>query len=194
MKRETQDNYDAIEGLDEPSQKSNRFRSQKHPIGVVVIAIIIALALTGNRYSLTSLNKTASVASSPASNIAPRDDKEDVPSLAVMPFLNTDPQLDYLSDGITEMLIDNLSQLPILDVKAPASVFRYKDKGKTPHNVGTDLNVQAVLNGRMVLVGDALELTLELADAQTENLIWSGKYFRKQNDLIALQSEIARDV
>src|SRR5215475_8269460 len=118
MKRNNQDNPVATEALDETTQKSNRFRSQKHPIGVVVIVIIIALALTGNRYSLRSLNKTASVASSPASNIAPRDDKEDVPSLAVMPFLNTDPQLDYLSDGITETLLDNLSQLPILDVKA----------------------------------------------------------------------------
>src|SRR5262245_16104624 len=67
-----------------------------------------------------------------------------IESLAVLPFINvnSDRQLDYLSDGMTEMLICNLSQLPKLNVKARASVFRYKDRDVTPHAVGADLNVQ----------------------------------------------------
>src|SRR5215813_6054595 len=196
MKRNNQDIGLAAEALDETSQKSNRFRSQKHSIAVVVIAIIIALTLTGTYYSGISTNKNSTISSLPGYNTTSWGNNGGIPTLAVMPIIsvNADEQLDYLSDGMTEMLICSMSQLPILDVKAPTSVFRYKGKGAALHTVGTDLNVQAVLNGRMVLVGDELELSMELADAQTENLIWSERYHRKQNDLVALHGEIARDV
>src|SRR5262249_28383859 len=119
-----------------------------------------------------------------------------IDSLAVLPFVNVnaDPQLEYLSDGIPEMLIGNLSQVPALNVKARSSVFRYKGKEVTPRTVGADLNVKAVLNGRLALHGDLLTLNLELADARTENVIWSGQYSRKETDLVSLQNEIARDV
>lgn len=117
-------------------------------------------------------------------------------SLAVLPFtnVNASQRLDYLSDGLTEMLICNLSQLPKLNVKAHSSVFRYKGKDVTPHTVGADLNVQAVLNGRIAQRGNVLTLSLELADAYTENVIWSVQYNCKPTDLVSLQSEIARDV
>jgi len=73
-------------------------------------------------------------------------------------------------------------------------VFRYKGKETNPHTIGKELNVQAILNGRVAQRGDQLTLTLELVDTQTENVIWSEQYNRKQADLVALQSEIARDV
>ena len=117
-------------------------------------------------------------------------------SIAVMPFVNESgkAELEYLSDGMTDTLISSLSQLPNLNVKARSSVFRYKGKDASPQTIGKDLNVQAVLNGRIAQRGDQLTLTLELVDAQTENVIWSDQYSRKQVDLVSLQSDIARDV
>jgi TolB-like protein/Tfp pilus assembly protein PilF len=119
-----------------------------------------------------------------------------IQSVAVMPFVNAsgNADLDYLSDGMTETLISSLSQLPNLNVKARSTVFRYKGKETNPQMLGRELNVQAILNGRVVQRGDRLTLSLELIDAQTENVIWSDKYERNQTDLVSLQNEIARDV
>jgi len=119
-----------------------------------------------------------------------------IKSIAVMPFVNEggNAELEYLSDGMTDTLISSLSQLPNLSVKARSSVFRYKGKETNPQTVGKELNVQAILNGRIAQRDDQLTLTLELVDAQTENIIWSEQYNRKQADLVSLQSEIARNV
>ena len=125
-----------------------------------------------------------------------RKDKAAIQSIAVMPFVNEggNADVEYLSDGMTETLINSLSQLPNLNVKARSSVFRYKGKAMDAKTVGKELNVQAILNGRIVQRGDQLTLSLELVDAQTENVIWSDKYDRKTSDLVSLQNEIARDV
>ena len=119
-----------------------------------------------------------------------------IESIAVMPFVNAsgNPDAEYLSDGMTETLIGSLSQLPKLNVKARSSVFRYKGKDTNAHTIGKELNVQAILNGRIIQRGDQLTLSLELVDASTENVLWSQQYNRTQSDLITLQSEIARDV
>src|SRR5437660_1419094 len=119
-----------------------------------------------------------------------------IKSIAVMPFVNQsgNADLEYLSDGMTDTLISSLSQLPNLNVKARSSVFRYKGKEKDAQTIGKELNVQAILNGRIAQRGDQLTLTLELVDAQTENVIWIDQYNRKQADLVSLQTEIARDV
>jgi len=119
-----------------------------------------------------------------------------IQSIAVMPFVNEggNADLEYLSDGMTDTLISSLSQIPNINVKARSSVFRYKGKETSPQIIGKDLNVQAILNGRVVQRGDQLTLGLELIDAKTENVIWSENYVRRQADLITLQSEVARDV
>ena len=119
-----------------------------------------------------------------------------IDSIAVMPFVNESGNADveYLSDGMTETLISSLSQLPNLNVKGRSSVFRYKGKDVDTKTLGKELGVQAVLYGRVIQRGDQLTLSLELLDAVTENVIWSGKYDRKQADVVSLQSEIARDV
>ena len=119
-----------------------------------------------------------------------------IESIAVMPFVNESGNADveYLSDGMTETLIKSLSQIPNLNVKPRSSVFRYKGKDTNLQTIAKELNVQAILNGRVVQSGEQLTLSLELIDAQTENVIWSESYNRKQTDLISLQSEIARDV
>lgn len=119
-----------------------------------------------------------------------------IESIAVMPFVNEsrNPDVEYLSDGITETLIGSLSQIPNLSVKARSTVFFYKGKETTPKKIGAELGVQAVLLGRVTQRGDDLKLSLELVNAETQDVIWSETYSRKQSDLVALQSEIAKTV
>ena len=117
-------------------------------------------------------------------------------SIAVLPFKNEsgNNELDYLSDGMTESLINSLSQLPNLTVKARTSVFRYAGKEIDPQRVASELAVQAILTGRVIQRGDELTLYLSLVNATTGNQIWGDRYDRKRADLVSLQSEIARDV
>jgi serine/threonine-protein kinase len=119
-----------------------------------------------------------------------------IDSIAVMPFENAsaNTDVDYLSDGMTEMLINSLSELPNLNVKARSSVFRYKGKDIELPRIGQELNVQAILTGRIVQRGDNLTLSWDLVDAKTERHLAGGQYNRKLADVVALQSEIARDV
>ena len=119
-----------------------------------------------------------------------------IQSIAVMPFVNDsgNPDTEFLSDGMTETLINSLSQIPNLSVKARSSVFRYKGKEIDPKKLASELGVQAILTGRVVQRGDQLTLSVELIDGLTENTIWGNKYERKGSDLVALQSEVARDV
>ena len=117
-------------------------------------------------------------------------------SIAVMPFVNDsgNPDVEYLSDGMTETLIKSLSQLPNLAVKSRGTVFYYKGKETSPKKIGEELNVQAVLLGRFVQRGDELKLNLELVNTQTQDVIWAEEYDRRQSDLVSLQSEIAKVV
>jgi len=149
-----------------------------------LIAAIIALVVLAGAVTILAFSLRGR-----ASNVA-------IKSIAVMPFVNEGgkAELEYLSDGMTDTLISSLSQLPNVSVKARSSVFRYKGKETNPQTIGKELNVQAILNGRIASRDDQLTLTLELVDAQTENVIWSDQYNRKQSDIVQLQSEIARDV
>jgi TolB-like protein/Flp pilus assembly protein TadD len=167
-----------------PAHPSGKTRALAKPkrrkiaIAVIVTAVVAAVgAVIVNSY-------------------LPRNHRRSIESIAVMPFVNESGNADveYLSDGMTETLISSLSQLPNLNVKARSSVFRYKGKETNPQTIGRELNVQAILNGRVVQRGPQLMLSLELIDAQTENVIWSEQYNRKQSDLLTLQGEIARDV
>jgi len=155
----------------------------KHRRTAIAIAIIVAAVV-------------AAAAAMIVNSYLSRRSNASIQSVAVMPFVNAsgNADLDYLSDGMTETLISSLSQLPNLNVKARSTVFRYKGKETNPQMLGRELNVQAILNGRVVQRGDRLTLSLELIDAQTENVIWSDKYERNQTDLVSLQNEIARDV
>ncbi|MFS8084287.1 MAG: tetratricopeptide repeat protein [Acidobacteriota bacterium] len=119
-----------------------------------------------------------------------------IQSIAVMPFVNEsgNAEVDYLSDGMTETLIGSLSQIPNLNVKARSSVFRYKGKETDAQTIGKELNVQAILNGRVVQRGEDLVVYLELVNTQTGNRIWGDQYNKTLANLVSLQSEIARDV
>ncbi len=125
-----------------------------------------------------------------------RKNSATIQSIAVMPFVNEsgNPDVDYLSDGMTEILIGSLSQLPNLNVKARTSVFRYKGKEIDPRSVANDLKVQAILTGRVLQRANNLTLYVELIDTTTENVLWKADYQRQMTDLVALQKEIAEDV
>src|SRR5215813_3230580 len=119
-----------------------------------------------------------------------------VNSIAVLPFVNavTDPQMEYLSDGITESLTRNLSQLPELKVMARATVFTYKGREVDPRQVGAALNVRAVVTGRVEQRDDRLIIQVELADARDGARIWGEQYPRPVSDIFTVQEEIVRAV
>ena len=120
----------------------------------------------------------------------------EIESIAVLPFVNdsTDPDADYLSDGITESLINSLSQLPRLKVMSRDSVFMYKGKETDAHTVGEALDVGAVLKGRVTQRGNTLDISAELIDAKDNTHIWGQQYSRPASDIFALQNDLAREI
>lgn len=122
-----------------------------------------------------------------------RDAGEEVSSVAVLPFANQSGSQDteYLSDGITESLINNLSRLPKLAVMSRSSVFRYKGRDADPQVVAKDLKVEAVVTGRVLQRGDQLVVSAELIDARNNHNLWGEQYDRKMSDLVAVQQEIS---
>src|SRR3984893_17341793 len=115
-------------------------------------------------------------------------------SVAVLPFVNAsnDPEMEYLSDGISESLINSLSQLPQLKVIARNSSFKYKGKEVDQQEVAKSLGVQAIVTGRVVQRGDTLLVSAELVDTRDKTHMWGEQYNRKTTDLQAVQEEIAR--
>src|SRR5579859_657569 len=120
----------------------------------------------------------------------------DIRSIAVLPFVNVgaDPNTEYLSDGITESIMNSLSQLPNVSVMSRTSVFRYKRPDVDPQAAGRDLNVQAVLAGRVTKRGDQLSVSAELVDTRTNHQIWGDQYNRKLTDVMAIQEEISQEI
>jgi eukaryotic-like serine/threonine-protein kinase len=123
--------------------------------------------------------------------------RESIDTLAVLPFVNAadDESSEYLSDGITESLINNLSQLPNLKVMSRSSVWRYKAAGNAAppdaSAVGRDLHVRAVLTGRVARHRDRLAISAELVDARDNSHIWGEQYDRSQAEVLEVQEEIA---
>jgi serine/threonine-protein kinase len=117
-------------------------------------------------------------------------------SVAVLPFANVDadPDTEHLSDGITDNIIERLSQLPDLKVMSHSAIFHYKGRETDARAIGRELGVEAVLTGRLVKRGDALTISLELVDAKDNRYIWGERYDRKLSDLLTMQREIPLDV
>ena len=116
-----------------------------------------------------------------------------IESVAVLPFENGtgDPNLDYLSDGLSESLIDKLLQLPQLKVIARNSSFKFRGSGLDLEDVANKLGVRAIVTGRVVRVGDNLNVRVEMVDTAENRQLWSEQYNRKASDLISVQQEIA---
>jgi len=158
---------------------AGRVASKRTRIIVVAVGIILLTALGVGSYWL----------------YGGRTSKQ-IESIAVMPFANEsgNPEVEYLSDGMTDSLINSLSTLPNLSVKARNTVFRYKGKEIDEKMVGQELSVQAVLFGRFIQRGDDVTLYLSLVDSTTGNALWGEQYDRKMHDLSALRNDIAREV
>jgi len=154
-------------------------KSHKLAAGIVVL-LLLGVVATASYFAFVSK----------------RGSTKQISSIAVMPFINESRNADveYLSDGMTETLIKSLSNLSNLDVKPRSAVFRYKGKDTDLQTIAKELNVQAILNGRVAQRGDQLTLSLELVDVQKNSVIWTEQYQRKQSDLVSLQSEISGDV
>ena len=121
---------------------------------------------------------------------------EAIDSIAVLPFANGggNPDAEYLSDGITDSLINSLAQLPKLHVTARSLAFRHKGKEEDPQKVGRDLKVRAVLTGRVVQRGDNLSVQAELMDVEAGTQLWGQQYNRRLADVLAVQEDIAKEI
>lgn len=148
----------------------------------------------GGHLLRSPLKKTTAVSRSSSSG--PRRSRSAINSLAVLPLENVsaDPNAEYLSDGITETIINNLSRLPKLKVMARATVFRYKGQEINPQVIGNDLNVRAVMTGRVLQIGEELLITTELVDVRDGSQLWGEQYKRKLVDIFEVQEEIARRI
>ncbi len=152
----------------------------RHKLGAALIAVLL-LALTGIGYWYWSRRDAGG---------------NQVNSIAVLPFVNEsgNPEVEYLSDGMTESLINSLSNLPNLSVKARNSVFRYKGANIDEKRIRQELSVDALLLGRVLQRGDNVTLYLSLVDARTGASLWGEQYDRKMQDIAVLQKDIASDV
>jgi TolB-like protein len=116
--------------------------------------------------------------------------------VAVLPFVNVnnDPNTEYLSDGISDSIINSLSRSPTLKVMSLNSVLRYKGKQTDPQQVGREQNVRVVLMGRLTEQGDSLVISTELVDVRDNRRLWGEQYNRKLSDIIVVQTDIAREI
>jgi serine/threonine protein kinase/tetratricopeptide (TPR) repeat protein len=119
-----------------------------------------------------------------------------IDSVAVLPFVNAtaDTNNEYLSDGLTESLIGALSEVPDLKVMARSTVFRFKGKEDDPQKIGRQLQVSAVLMGRISMRGDDVGVQTDLVNTSDGSELWGSHYERKATDITQLQSDIARDI
>jgi len=126
-----------------------------------------------------------------------RSSKSAIDSIAVLPFVNAsgDPNTEYLSDGITESLINSFSQLQSkLRVIPRSTVFRYKGQQLDPQEIGRKLGVRAVLTGRLTQHGDMVNIQTELSDVDQDAQLWGEQYNRRMADILAVQEEITSEI
>ena len=178
--------HDLVARLRGCSEQANNVRRIRFAIASIVILILGASAF----FIFHSL-RTHPVAIESVSNPAVLEK-----SVAVLPFdnQNRDPNIDYLSDGITESIIHSLSQLSQLKVMARSTVFQYKGKDVDPRKVGHDLGVGAVVMGRLLQQGDKLTIQTELVNVSDGTELWGQQYNRKVADVFAVQEEIAKEI
>jgi serine/threonine protein kinase len=119
-----------------------------------------------------------------------------IDSIAVLPLANGsgDPDTEYLSDGISESVINNLAQLHGVRVMARSTVFRYKGRDPDPQQIGRELRVRAILTGRLLQRGDTLIIQTQLVETRKGSQLWGSQYVRKLEDVLTLQEDISREI
>ena len=150
---------------------------------------------TTSRSSSTS-KRTSRTSSVGPSALRPQRVSKIIDSLAVLPFDNIsgDPEHEYLSDGITGSLINILAKIPKLRVMAQSTVSRYKGRGIDPQAIGRELNVRAILTGRVMQRGGSLRIGAELVDVATGSQIWGAQYDRAPGDIFVVQDQISDEI
>ena len=166
----------------------------KPPSGSSTVAM--PAATSSKKYWIPAVATVLVVAAAVAAFLWRGSSAKSIGSMAVLPFVNatSDPNNEFLSDGLAEDLISTLSQLPNMKVMARATVFRFKGKEDDPANVGKLLKVDAVLTGRITKRGDNLSIATDLVNTADGTEIWGAQYTRKPTDISSLQDEITRDV
>jgi TolB-like protein/Flp pilus assembly protein TadD len=150
-------------------------RKRLLPAVALIAAVVSVAMLVGGYFYFSRKSNTA------------------IQSIAVLPFENRSgsSDTDYLSDGLADSLIYRLSQLPNLKVSPTSSVIRYKGKDTDVAQIAKELEVDAVMSGRLVQRGDDLSISVQLIDSRTKKLLWAEQYERKMSDLLTTQREIA---
>lgn len=122
--------------------------------------------------------------------------EQTIDSVAVLPFANQnqDADTEYLAEGLAESILNNLTNLANLRVIARSSSFRYKGKDNDPFAAGRDLDVRAVVTGRVLQRGDSLTVSAELVDVRDNKQLWGQQYIRKLADVFSVQEEIALEI
>ncbi len=140
--------------------------------------------------------KTDSMTAPTSTGALRKRSRKAIDSLAILPFENAgqDADAEFLSDGITESIINNLSQLPKLKVMARSTVFRYKGKGLDPLAVASELGVRAILTGRVLSRGDMLVIKTEMVDASDGTQLWGEQFNRPMADIFAIEEEISKEI
>jgi serine/threonine protein kinase/Flp pilus assembly protein TadD len=151
-------------------------KRNKFSVGVVLTALILSIAAVAY-YSYFARRNTIS-------------------SIAVLPFVNAgnDSNTEYLSDGISESLINNLSQIPGMKVIARNSSFKFKGKEADLQEVANVLGAQAIVTGKITQLGDRLIVSVEMINAHDKTQMWGEQYNRKASDLFQVQSEISKEI
>jgi serine/threonine-protein kinase len=162
--------------LPRPVRSLSAFSRTRVVVALVALMLLIAVVVTALNY------------------LRPRD--EAIDSVAVLPFVNAsgNAEMDYLSDGISENLINSLSQLPEVKVAARSSSFKFKGRQSEISEVAKALSVRAIITGRVVQREDSLQVSVELVDARDGSQVWGERYDRKLADTQSVQDEIARAI
>jgi len=158
---------------------TDRIASAKHNYWIAITTLIIAALIGGFLYYRSHSGN-----------------KRDIHTLAVLPFrnLNLDRQTEYLSDGITDSIINNLSPLTQIRVMSRGTVFTYKNKEVDPRQIHKDLGVDGVVTGELLQQGDKLTVRVNLVDARDGTTLWGSQYARQLQDMLSMQSEISKEI
>ena len=171
------------DGNKQTDETNHNFTGQikRHKPLAALVSAVLLLSLIGFGYYFYNSKKSSA-------NIKK--------SLAVLPFANAgnDPNAEYLSDGITESVINNLSQISSLRVMSRNSAFRFKNNQTDTKNIAAQLGVETLVTGDIKQLGDKLVINVRLIDASDDSQIWGSQYVKNSADLIAAQNEIAQAV
>lgn len=192
LRKEREDRYPSMRGLLDDLRRvrllfGNRSGNDgiRFPGELLLLGSGISDAPTIEFSSAYSLFETRTVSSG-----------HQIDSLAIMPFANdsADAGMEYLSDGITESIINSLSQLPQLRVVPRSTVFRYKGTDSDPYQIAAELNVRAVLAGRILQIENTLVVKTELIDVLRSSQLWGEQYRRQLTDIFDLTEDISREI